>query len=311
MVFKKIDKNTKKELVIFDSREKIVINTVIERLMFLPAYKPTEDEISILQMYDNLTPDPLKSKPVNNQEINKSDEIIIIKNKDKSIIFKRPSFCKKCKLALKLFPKIRIYFFFLSISYVLAFLLFRVDNIYSKIIGLLALLAFISFYFYVFSKIYFLYEKVHGTFRLTGNLVKDISEYIQDSNHIINKSISDASNLICQGLIKESITDLINHKNRRIIFYSTIYSFLATILVIYLTGDLGLETIKWIAVKLGISNYIPAHNLLTFATFILFPFILFLFQFILNEALSKRLKKLQRSLDLVVCEENILGSGYQ
>lgn len=150
------------------------------------------------------------------------------------------------------------------------------------------------------------YSYTESTFSILDRLLDEIKNYIGDFKGI-NSNKNDMHTqayLIIENFIRDEISGL-DYDWKKINVFSILFAFFLSLIFVYISGDIFVTMIKWIANYMGFGNFkfIRKLNAEGLALLILFPLSIAFSKDIVISSLKERNKLLRRSLAII--ERNI------
>lgn len=196
---------------------------------------------------------------------------------------------------------------------VAVYFLFRQDNIWLNLAGVIFALVFpfisITFWF----DIQLLYLLVKNTFSFLHRILTEIQTYIDNislissqKEKIFKDNIEDISNKTVKEFIHEELRQL-DYNSKKIHVFQLIIAFMMSFIVILITGDEFVILIKKLANLINIATLFPIINDLNVQTFwliFLFPLSIAWARDLVVEVSKKYSKELYQSLFIIDLYEN-------
>lgn len=273
--------------------EKKLFNIVLKKLMNLPAYKLSNKYREILKEYQDAN---------SNKKIEKYQR----PNQLKILWFSFNSLSNTDKIV----GSIAI------ISFVCGFFI-KASNPQLILLDIICVLVFILSFLIFCVRAYEYYFHINSTFSIINSRLKRIEECIADFRYFVEKDLRKKANLIIKSIIEEDISSIDDAWKKNDI-YHILFALLMYFIVIYMSGDILIEAIKWIANILGFENFksIKELNLEALLIFLLFSSLgirigTSLSKYILNSGSEQRKIKLNRSLKIVESHLENLNSSLE
>ena len=288
-----------------NENEKKLFNMVLKKLMNLPAYKLNKKYREIFKEYKYAELNKLiKRKTLKEYKKKNNHQDTIIKSVVE--IYQRPNQLKILWFSFNsLSSNDKIVGSIAIISFICGGFFIKGNSPLLILFDLICVLIFTLSFLLFYSQAYVYYSNINSTFSIINSRLKYIEECIVDFRYFIEYDLHKKANIILKNIIEEDISRIDDAWKKNDI-YHIVFALLTYIIVAYMSGDILIEGIKWIANILGFENFesIKELNLETLLVFLLFSSLGIrigtgLSKYIINSGSEQRKKKLNRSLAIV------------